>query len=93
MHLVVVYDISDDRARLRVADRLKCLGLVRVQRSAFVGRGGSGLARDVARATSRLIDHGRDSVIVFIVPDRSVRHAIVLGTPWGDLRDVPVRVL
>ncbi|MEM3372057.1 MAG: CRISPR-associated endonuclease Cas2, partial [Candidatus Korarchaeum sp.] len=37
MKTLVVYDISDDALRNRVAELLKDLGLARIQRSAFIG--------------------------------------------------------
>jgi CRISPR-associated protein Cas2 len=38
MHCLVVYDISDDRKRAKVADVCLDYGLDRIQYSAFVGR-------------------------------------------------------
>jgi CRISPR-associated protein Cas2 len=38
MHCVVVYDISDDRRRTKVADVCLDYGLDRIQYSAFLGR-------------------------------------------------------
>jgi len=93
VYLIVVYDISNDKVRLRVANKLKYFGLTRVQRSAFVGRGGLALAKDVVRASGKLIDHETDSVIVFVAPDKSVKQALIVGTPLGDLSNVSVRVL
>lgn len=93
MYLIVVYDISSDKVRLRVANKLKYFGLARVQRSAFVGRGGLALAKDIVRASGRLIDHETDSVIVFVTPDKSVRQALIIGTPLGGLENVPIRIL
>ncbi len=37
MRLLVIYDISDDRARSKVADYCQDYGLSRIQYSAFVG--------------------------------------------------------
>ncbi|MCS7110743.1 MAG: CRISPR-associated endonuclease Cas2, partial [Ignisphaera sp.] len=36
----MAYDISDNTARLRVAEWLQNQGFTRIQRSVFVGRGG-----------------------------------------------------
>ena len=85
MRLVVIYDISDDGDRVRLARRLKHLGLQRVQRSAFLGRGGYAYAKDVVRAVSRYVNGELDSLIVFVVPDESVRRALVVGTPMSPL--------
>jgi CRISPR-associated protein Cas2 len=35
--ILVIYDISDDRLRLKVAEVLKNYGLKRIQKSAFIG--------------------------------------------------------
>jgi len=83
MRLIVVYDISDDDNRLRVARRLKSLGLRRIQRSAFIGRGGAALAKDVVRAVARYVRGPSDSLIVFIVPNEAVRRALVVGARVG----------
>jgi len=85
LRLVVIYDISDDRDRLRVSDSLKGLGLVRVQRSAFVGRGGLALAKDVVRVTRRYVRGEQDSLVVFVVPNNSVRRAFVVGKTMAPL--------
>lgn len=38
MHLLLIYDIPDDRARARIADACLDFGLDRVQYSAFYGK-------------------------------------------------------
>jgi CRISPR-associated endonuclease Cas2 len=88
VRLIVIYDISDDGDRERLARRLLALGLERVQRSAFVGVGGAALAKDVARAAQPFARGERDSVIVFVVPASSVRGALVVGRPMAPLEGV-----
>lgn len=88
MRLIVVYDISDDAAREKVARKLKLLGLSRVQRSAFVGVGGVARAKDAARAVAPLIDHSSDSVVIVVVPVECVKRALVLGTTMAPLEGV-----
>ena len=88
MRLIVIYDISDDRDREIIARKLKNLGLTRVQRSSFVGRGGVGHAKDVWRAVQRYVSGPRDSLIIFVVPNESIRQAIVVGHPLGRMDGV-----
>ncbi|QOJ78818.1 CRISPR-associated endonuclease Cas2 [Infirmifilum lucidum] len=88
MRLVVVYDISDNGDRQRLASRLLGLGLTRVQRSAFVGRGGYGHAKDVYRFIQRYVRGEGDSVIIFVVPDESFERALVAGRPMAPLAGV-----
>jgi Uncharacterized ACR, COG1343. len=45
MFVVVSYDITDDKRRLEMMNRLKSMGFVRVQRSLYVARGGSAWQR------------------------------------------------
>ncbi len=78
-YLVVFYDISDDRRRQRVARVLESLGLVRVQRSVFIGRGGFSKAKEVVRAATRLIDKRSDSVAAVVVPEDYGRRILVAG--------------
>ncbi len=85
MRLVVVYDISDDGNRQRLASRLLGLGLTRVQRSAFVGRGGYAFAKDVYRSVQRYVTGESDSVIVFVLPDEDFERALVAGKPLAPL--------
>ena len=78
-YVVVFYDISDDRRRQRVARVLESLGLVRGQRSVFIGRGGFAKAKDVVRAALRLIDKSSDSVAAVVVPEDYARRILVAG--------------
>ncbi len=82
MFIVVFYDISSDKRRMMVAEKLKSLGLVRIQRSVFMGRGGSLKAREVVRAVKRLIDPNKDSLVVVTIPDNYVRKMMVVGWLW-----------
>jgi CRISPR-associated protein Cas2 len=91
MFVVVFYDISDDRKREFIANRLLSMGLTRIQRSVFIGRGGVALAKDIHRFVSRHIDHG-DSVVVLVVPAESVRNMLIAGREI-DIGGAGVRVL
>ncbi len=82
-YLVVFYDISDDKRRQRVARLLQSLGLIRVQRSVFIGKGGFAKAKDVVRAALRLIDRSTDSVAAVVVPEDYGRRILVAGRLMG----------
>ncbi|MEM2883233.1 MAG: CRISPR-associated endonuclease Cas2 [Nitrososphaerales archaeon] len=47
MFTLVIYDISDDELRMKVAQACKRFGLVRVQKSAFSGRIRSSLRKEL----------------------------------------------
>ena len=82
--VLVVYDVSDDGNRRRLAATLEAWGLYRIQRSAFVGRLQWARARDLAALAARIVDPGSD--VVHLVPVRweDWARALVVGTPrWG----------
>jgi CRISPR-associated protein Cas2 len=79
MYVIVSYDISDDKRRFEIMSRLKAMGYVRVQRSLYMARGGSALAKDTARALTRLIGR-EDSVVILIIDGQTLNNAIKLGT-------------
>ena len=61
----VVYDISDDRTRSRVADRCLDFGLQRVQKSVFLGNLDSNRVDEVILFSQELLNVETDSVYVF----------------------------
>ncbi len=80
-YVVVFYDISDNRNRQVVADKLLSKGgLTRVQRSVFVGGrgGGHALAKDLSRYLSRFVSVN-DSLIIMVVGEESVRSMVIVG--------------
>lgn len=83
MRVLVVYDIGDNAVREGFARRLLQLGLERVQRSCFLGRGGLELAKTVLRLAERLIDRGRDVVHVFLLDEYSFRYMRYVGRPMN----------
>jgi len=79
MRVLVIYDISDNEVRQRVAEWLLSRGFTRIQRSAYVARGGIAVARDVERYISRWIDVRRDVVHILLIQDIEWDRRIVIG--------------
>ncbi len=83
---IVVYDVSDDKARLRLAELLQRKGLSRIQKSAFVGELTRAELKDLLRRAQEIIDLATD--ILHIIPvcryDWSKR--IILGKPLNEKR-------
>jgi CRISPR-associated protein Cas2 len=89
MFVIVSYDITDDRRRIEIMNRLKSMGFVRVQRSLYIARGGSALAKDAARAISRLMSR-EDSVVILVVDNQTLSSAIKLGTAQLNIPNEPL---
>ncbi|QIW22814.1 CRISPR-associated endonuclease Cas2 [Sulfolobus sp. S-194] len=65
MWVIVVYDISDDEKRNKIARELQRLGLSRIQRSAFIGDIDSQRFKDLVRIMSKLVT-GKDDILHII---------------------------
>ena len=83
MRVLVVYDVSDDYKRARLAKTLQRYGLARIQRSAFTGELQGARLRDLARSIRGLIDPETDVIHIVRVDEAEWRRAIVMGRPWG----------
>jgi CRISPR-associated protein Cas2 len=82
LRYVIVYDISDDGKRLKVAKVLEQWGLARIQRSAFTGSLQASRVRDLARRLELIIDVDSDVVHIIPVQPQDWARVIVLGKPY-----------
>ena len=61
----VIYDISNDRTRLKIAEQCLNIGLQRVQKSVFLGDLEPNRIDEVIEFSRELLDLENDSVYVF----------------------------
>lgn len=85
MRLLVVYDISDNNTREEFARKLQKIGLVRIQRSCFIGYGDFNKIKQVLRLAEKLLKIERDVVHVFPLDEYSYRNSRYFGTPYTSL--------
>lgn len=62
----IIYDIKDGKTRLHIVRKCKQIGLIRVQKSVFLGRTTKPLLKNFRREIAPIIDP--DSDVLFIVP-------------------------
>jgi len=86
MKIIVMYDVSDNKKREFIAKKLLSMGLVRIQRSVFVGRANPQLIKDVERLAAGAIDPERDVIHITPIDDTYWRRMKVFGKPYY-LRD------
>lgn len=79
-YILVIYDIHDNKRRNNATETLKAMGYIRIQRSAYITRGGTATAKDTARALMRIIDPRTDSVLILTIDAYTYTRAIKLGT-------------
>lgn len=87
VHVLVIYDISDDRRRFEMASALKRLGLTRIQRSAFIGPYSSSLVSDVRNAARKIIDPETDNVQIYPLTPASYRMRVVIGHEFSEEKE------
>ncbi|MEM2498246.1 MAG: CRISPR-associated endonuclease Cas2 [Candidatus Nezhaarchaeales archaeon] len=79
MITLVIYDIPDDRLRLRVAKFLKLKGLKRIQKSAFAGPLTSSQRSDVVAGLAKLIKGEEANIQIYPLTQASFNQRVVLG--------------
>jgi len=90
----VVYDISSNKARNRVAKICKDYGLYRVQKSAFLGDLNRNQIDEIVLKCKELVDLENDSVYVFPMCEDDFKKVKMIGKPFDkDLISDNVRAL
>jgi CRISPR-associated protein Cas2 len=75
----VIYDITEDKIRNRVAKVCKDKGLYRVQKSAFLGTINRNQLDELSMFCDGIIDQDTDSVYIFPMCKDDFRRVILLG--------------
>ncbi len=75
----VIYDISDDKIRNKVAKACKDKGLYRVQKSAFLGSINRNLLDELTIICEDIMDTEVDSIYIFPMCKDDFRKVILLG--------------
>lgn len=78
MMTLVIYDISDDDTRLKVAKICKRFGLSRIQKSAFLGELTSSKRKELTLKLRKTLGGKRGNIQIFIIcrPDFAMREII-----------------
>jgi CRISPR-associated protein Cas2 len=90
----VVYDISSDGVRGKVAKMCKEYGLYRVQKSAFLGDMNKNEKDELLLRCKEIVDEENDSVYIFPMCDDDYRKVKMLGKAFDkDLVSDDVKAL
>lgn len=73
MHTVLLYDISSDSARTKVADACLDYGLTRIQYSGFFGNISANHLEELLRRIKRLVEKTEASIEVFPICEKDLR--------------------
>ena len=75
----IIYDITKDKARNKVAKECKKYGLIRVQKSVFLGRLESNRFDELGEKCLDIIDEKTDSLYLFPFCQEDFRRVKVMG--------------
>lgn len=85
MYVIIVYDISSNEARAKLANYLKTKGFDRIQRSAFIGKPLPGVLRDVERILPKYVEAESDVIHLIPLLEYSLEHMKVFGKPFSEI--------
>jgi len=75
----VIYDIENNKTRLKVARKCKNVGLYRVQKSAFLGDIEENIFDELKLQLEDMIDTSKDSAYVFTMSKSELNKAGLIG--------------
>ncbi len=79
MLTLIIYDITEDDVRNRVADFLRSKGLKRIQKSAFIGDLNSSQKTDIEAGLRRLVKDAKANVQIYPLTPASYNMRTVIG--------------
>ncbi|MCS7365010.1 MAG: CRISPR-associated endonuclease Cas2 [archaeon GB-1867-035] len=79
MHTLVIYDITDDKIRDRIATACKEAGLTRIQKSAFLGKLNSQQRKNLKNRLKRILGKNKGNIQIFIICDADIKLREIIG--------------
>lgn len=87
MNILLIYDITEDRLRTKVADMCKDYGLRRVQYSAFFGRMNRNLRGELYRRLKELLEKSEcSSILMFPLSSDSLDGVIQIDRNYSEIQ-------
>jgi CRISPR-associated protein Cas2 len=84
MFTLVIYDISEDDLRSKVANICKEYGLVRVQKSAFLGQISTSLRKELIALLDKIIKGTNNNIQIYVICRADISLKIELGKPFKE---------
>lgn len=83
LYTLVIYDISNNELRQKVANACKSFGLSRIQKSAFMGLIPSSIRKElIARLEALAKEEETSNIQVFVICNPDMALKIELGKPY-----------
>lgn len=79
MYTLVIYDITDNELRLKIAAACKEAGLVRIQKSAFLGAIDSQMRKSLELKLGRIIGSNKGNIQIFTICEADMVNRRIVG--------------
>ena len=79
MHTLVIYDITDDDVRMKIAQACKEAGLARIQKSAFLGVIDSQKRKSLEIKLRKILGSSKGNVQIFVICEADISGRKIIG--------------
>ncbi|MEM1738403.1 MAG: CRISPR-associated endonuclease Cas2 [Nitrososphaerota archaeon] len=79
MYTLVIYDITDNDIRMKIAQACKEAGLTRIQKSAFLGVIDSQTRKNLEIKLKNILGSNRGNVQIFIICEADISSRKIIG--------------
>jgi len=79
MHTLIIYDITDNKIRDRIATACKEAGLTRIQKSAFLGILNSQQRKNLKNRLKRILGRNKGNIQIFIICNADMKLREIIG--------------
>lgn len=79
MYTLVIYDITEDELRMKTAEACREAGLVRIQKSAFLGAIDSQRRKNLEIRLRKVLGQGRGNIQIFTICEADISNRRVIG--------------
>ncbi len=79
MYTLVIYDITDDEIRMKAAEACREVGLVRIQKSAFLGIIDSQKRKNLEIKLRRILGQNKGNIQIFTICEADISHRKIIG--------------
>ncbi|MCC6019238.1 MAG: CRISPR-associated endonuclease Cas2 [Candidatus Verstraetearchaeota archaeon] len=93
MHTLVIYDITDDKIRLLIAQACKEAGLVRIQKSAFLGEIDAQRRKDLKKKLTKILGKNKGNIQIFQICDADIKLRELIGEPYVEEEEEEILIL
>ena len=78
-HTLIIYDITDDKIRMKIATACKTAGLTRIQKSAFLGKINSQERKNLKKRLKRTLGKNKGNIQIFLICEADMKLREIIG--------------